>query len=359
VRRLLIVCVFTGGLLALAGSSHAQQILPSSFGGWTTNPGYQSRAATADAQDAFREYGLLATEDEEYQKGAERLSVRTYQMAEPSAAYGAFTYLRAPAMASLKIGKYSAASSDHALIVVGNLLLEINGAGAARMSSDLSALADSVKSKADARPFPSLGEHLPSSGIVIGSEHYYLGPVALNKVLPVAPGDWVGFGDRAEALSAQFQNGTQAVTLLLIDYPTQELAAKHFDSVQASAQSSSVPGLPFATAERKGEFICVAFGQRGAKYAAALLKQIETGHNVIWNEPSYKATDLTWASYVVGAFTGTGIIMLLAFVSGIGFGIIRVAVKYFFPGKVFDRPKSIEVIQLGLTGKRVNTKDFY
>jgi hypothetical protein len=33
--------------------------------------------------------------------------------------------------------------------------------------------------------------------------------------------------------------------------------------------------------------------------------------------------------------------------------------KIFFPGKVFDRPERMEILQLGLSGKRIDPRDFY
>jgi hypothetical protein len=39
--------------------------------------------------------------------------------------------------------------------------------------------------------------------------------------------------------------------------------------------------------------------------------------------------------------------------------VFRLVVKKLFPGKVFDRPRSMEVIQLGLSERPVNMKDFY
>jgi hypothetical protein len=36
-----------------------------------------------------------------------------------------------------------------------------------------------------------------------------------------------------------------------------------------------------------------------------------------------------------------------------------VLIKKLFPGKVFDRPEDIEVLQLGLSGKRIDPRDFY
>jgi hypothetical protein len=38
---------------------------------------------------------------------------------------------------------------------------------------------------------------------------------------------------------------------------------------------------------------------------------------------------------------------------------VRVLAKIFFPGKVFDRPEQMDVLQLGLSSKRINSRDFY
>jgi hypothetical protein len=38
---------------------------------------------------------------------------------------------------------------------------------------------------------------------------------------------------------------------------------------------------------------------------------------------------------------------------------VRLLTKMLFPGKVFDRPEQMDVLQLGLSGKRINSRDFY
>jgi hypothetical protein len=38
---------------------------------------------------------------------------------------------------------------------------------------------------------------------------------------------------------------------------------------------------------------------------------------------------------------------------------VRVLLKTLFPGKVFDRPGQMEVLQLGLSSKRIDPRDFY
>ena len=55
----------------------------------------------------------------------------------------------------------------------------------------------------------------------------------------------------------------------------------------------------------------------------------------------------------------TGIFMLVAIVFGVAFGGVRVLMKSLFPGKVFDRPEQMDVLQLGLSSKRINSRDFY
>ena len=363
-RRSLIVCFFAYALLATAHPAAAQRLLPASFGGWNENTWQSVSLEQALGEDAaaIREYGFVAVERADYVRGKGTLSLTLYKMVDPSAAYGAFTFLRAPEMTQSKISIYSASSASRALIVIGNFLVDANGSGVSLASSDLKSLAVALKSKADPRPFPTLANRLPPHGIVSGSEHYFLGPVALQRLFPVATGDWLGFGEGAEAFSARYQSGGQAITLLVAEFPTQQVAAKCFDSVQSavrSVQGAPNSALTLAAIERKDDLISIAFGQNGSKYASALIDQIESGHNVIWDEPTYKATDLSWGTYVVGAFTGTGIIMLFSIASGIGFGFLRVLVKFLLPGKVFDRHRAIEVIQLGLTGKEINTKDFY
>ncbi len=49
----------------------------------------------------------------------------------------------------------------------------------------------------------------------------------------------------------------------------------------------------------------------------------------------------------------------IAVVLGVAFGGVRILAKIFFPGKVFDRPEQMDVLQLGLSGKRIDSRDFY
>ncbi len=90
-----------------------------------------------------------------------------------------------------------------------------------------------------------------------------------------------------------------------------------------------------------------------------MLDQIGYESQVTWNEPKQTLTEPTINTMIVGAFMGTGAVMVLAVAAGIGFGGIRVLVKLFFPNKVFDRDTQVEILQLGISSKPIKAKDFY
>src|SRR5207249_11630538 len=81
--------------------------------------------------------------------------------------------------------------------------------------------------------------------------------------------------------------------------------------------------------------------------------------NVTWNEPHQTVTDPPLLSTIAKIFIATGVFMVVAVVLGVAFGGVRVLAKILFPGKVFDRPEQMDVLQLGLSGKRINSRDFY
>jgi hypothetical protein len=95
------------------------------------------------------------------------------------------------------------------------------------------------------------------------------------------------------------------------------------------------------------------------EYTKNLRAAIHYETQVTWNEPSQTATDPPIASVMVKIFIGTGVFMVAAFVLGIAFGGVRVITKILFPGKVFDRPNQMEILQLGLSSKRIDPSDFY
>jgi len=364
VRRTVFVCLLAAASLISVQCTSAQ-ILPSSFSDWSTHePSAKAVVNDLAAADApvLQEFGFKASEHREYARGKEILGVGLYQMVDPTAAYGAFTYFRPANMPNSKVAQYSAGSPIRALIVVGNLLLDVTGQRLTQSSDALQALIASVKPKSDPRPYPIIAEHLPPDGLIPGSQRYAIGPLALQKYLPIAGGDWIGFSHGAEAVVGRYRKGAQEVTVLIAEYPTQQIAGKQFDAMTPVLHTNppvAENAFRVVGSLREADLVVLAVSTKAGEFPDGLVRQVNYGHYVTENEGKFKATEPSMPVYIVGGFVFTGAIILIAIVSGLGFAVFRLIVKKLFPGKVFDRPRSMEVIQLGLSDRPVNMKDFY
>jgi hypothetical protein len=216
---------------------------------------------------------------------------------------------------------------------------------------------------ADRSPFPALPEYFPAAGRVAGSERYLLGPAAAARALPSAYGDWLGFNLGAEAQLARYRINGQDATLIVVSYPTPQVALRQIPTIARvfapDPTQPSAPGQLPVYFRRSSSLIAFVIQTHSQEVADSLLDRIQYETHVTWNEPHQTYTDPTWPQIIVGTFTSIGIIMLFAVVAGIGFGGFRLLIKFFFPDKVFDRSKDLEVLQLGLSSKPIQAKDFY
>jgi len=376
-KRIVVFAVFVAGLWT--APLRAQSFLPSSFGAWASSgeqpavPGTQIGQLANDQAPVIREFGVSSGERREYSSGTRSASVTLYRMVDPSAAFGAFTFLRDPEMAPLPLDNsaaYSAEGHNRALFVVGNFVVDVASSQGTPSGADLRFLASSLTQHADRRPFPILARFLPKNGLVTGSERYALGPQALAQAFP--PGatiraDWAGFASSAEGIVATYrfpgQKSDRQSLLLLISYPTQQLAADRYAALNKwfalNAEASEPGDKPVIFGTRSSALIALFAGAGSRETATSLLSQIHYASEVTWNEAGQKYTDPSISTIVVGAIVDTGAIMLLALAAGIGFGGFRLLMKFAFPGRVFDRNDEVEILQLGLSSKPIQAKDFY
>jgi hypothetical protein len=212
---------------------------------------------------------------------------------------------------------------------------------------------------------PPIRSYLPEEGLLQGTQRYALGPAgfdaaltALNENKFSALTPEIGFATGAEAMLASYQAGpNKSQGLLIIDYPTPQIAEQRLRHIQAVI--TATPELAGASLERKGSLLSMVLSPVSVQAVAQLREGIRYQTEVTWNEPSQTLTDPPWLMVVKDIFVGTLAFCGIAIVLGIAFGGVRVVTKKFFPGKVFDRPEDMEVLQLGLSGKRIDPRDFY
>lgn len=360
-------------LVCLAGIAAAAQILPSSFDGWsgTVQPGVAAAAAQSKSvrtnaageqqSAAISEYGFLSGESGSYTKGAASLHVNLYRMKDPSGAYGLLTYLRSLDMARTQLAQHALLSDKEALLLAGNLVLDVQGRDLRRDQNALKVLLKGVSAHAEHGALPTLWEQLPEKQMVAGSDRYVLGPQTLNQFFSVPLGESVGFSNGAEAELARYHSGNGEATLLLVDLPTPQIATQTLNRLadQFNVNGSKPGSASPLYAKRLMTTIVVVAGAPTDALGHALLGEVQNTEILTWNEPAPKGKQADIGTIVVGTIIGTGVICAFSIVAGLAFGGFRLAIKRALPGKVFDRTKHMEVIQLGLSSKPINPDDFY
>lgn len=360
-------------LLATSWTSYAQlQLLPDRFATWQPgkhaslvlwprNPASNSQTFTKSDR-LLAESGTVRIEEHSYQKDNSELTVRAWKLKDASGAYEVYTGLLKPGMLPARVGQVAAFDKSGVVILFGNVVIS-STANASR--DDLNALVEALGAKSGKAPLPPIPNYLPNEGRVPGSERYALGPVAfraaaedLGRTEFAALSDEVGFASGAEAMLAEYQTrSNQQAVLLLIDYPTPQLAEQHLRHLeQAISAEARQAGT---TIERKGSLLTLILKPSSAAFGDALRSAVNYETQVTWNEPTHKITDPPWLTIVGRIIVFTMIFMGIAMALGVAFGGVRVLAKIFFPGKVFDRPDQMEVLQLGLSGKRIDSRDFY
>jgi hypothetical protein len=354
-----LVLVVTGVLAVPA--LHAQNVLPARFGAWTSN-GAALAAAPADAKEIFAESGLDAAEARTYVNGAASLKVTGYLFHDTSGSYEAYTYLRGP-----KTAKNPAAPADGAenaqSVLIGNILLVLQGATPVG-SADQQLLSQQIKLKADKTPPPPIPNYLPEKDRVAGTELYALGPSAFRTHLANLDrreyadiAAEAGFSSGAEAMLARYKTNADEAVLLLLEFPTPQLAGLHWKHLEGALPPSAKQRG--TSIERKGSLLAIVLSPTSKAYADRLRQAVRYETQVTWNEPTHTITDPPITSVLAKIIIATGVFMLVTIVFGVAFGGVRVLMKSLFPGKVFDRPEQMDVLQLGLSGKRINSRDFY
>ncbi len=370
-HRTLLALAFIGIFCAL-GVAADPPVLPDQFGAWQAEaPAKALRvqdlgdgwAKWPNGERVLKEAGLQSIEERAFRNAGDEATLRTFVLKDPSSAYELYTFLLVPGMKDLGLGKDSAGNDTAAVFLVGNVVVQAILPTTVKPDS-LHELLASLQQKADSSPLPPLRSYLPEHWKVFGSDKYALGPeafrVAMNSLsqdIGAVLAKNVGFENGAEAIFAKYQGEHGSGTLLLLEYPTPQLAEQHLHHLeQALPAELKRAGV---TVERKASLLSLVFAPTSPQHAQAIRDEVRYETEVTWNEPGHTATDPPIIAVMVKIFLFTGLFLGIATGVGVAFGGVRVIIKRMFPGKVFDRPENIEVLQLGLSGKKIDPTDMY
>ena len=368
--NLISVLVLVVGLVGLALGNEAASstpVLPKQFGGWQISGSSQASVdpAIADPVNAavLKEYGFTGFESATYiRDDGRKLAIKAARFADASGAYGAYTYYKTRDMLSEQIGDGAASMNKRVLFYRGNIVVDAVFQELSAMSAgELRELADGfLLPEGNTRNLPDLPVYLPTQSYVKSTAKYVVGPEALKKMNPPISAELVDFNLGAEVVLGNYNSPGGEATLMLISYPTPQIAADHLRRIEAARQGSSQPGNNMPTAnsailqgpifdKRTGPMVVIAAGPLSQDEAKSLLASVNYDAKVTWNENTSFGKGASMAKLVMNGIILSLIIAGLALVAGVAFGGIRILAQRWFPGRGFDRVESREFISLHLS----------
>src|SRR5271165_1401656 len=345
-----------------SSSSQAPAILPPQFGGWQRQGSVETSAdpSSADPTNAaiLKEYRFTDFATSTYLRDDGRtLKIRAARFADASGAFGAYTFYLQPEMTKEQIGEQGASLGQRVLFYRGHVLVDALFSKESPMSgAELRELAGALpRPSGSAGNLPSFIEFMPRRGYVSNTQKYAMGPSALAALAPPVSADLVDFAASSEVTLGRYNTPSGEATLMLISYPTPQLAAAHLRRIDAAHQMaqpqagvSSVENAGSFFDKRTGPIIAIVTGPMSDSDAKSLLGMVNYEASVTWNQATDQHEVKDLYLLVLNVVILCAVLGGLAIVAGVAFGGFRILMKRWFPEKVFDRPEQMEFISLHL-----------
>ena len=346
---------------ARAAAPQPQPFLPNQFAGWQVQgvPRMSDDAVVADPAYAavLKEYGFRDLESATYSRPDRKLSVKAARFNDTTGAYGAFTFYKSEGMETEKIGDLAASAGTKVLFYRGNILVEADFDRVTAMSAaELRELAGALpQPAADKTKLPTLPTYLPRPGYIKHSAKYVAGPAAFSNIHAPFPAEIVEFERSAELVLGRYSTSKGAATMVLIAYPTPQIAGDRLRAIESWMKANSCSAAGRATdsgcdffGKRSGPIVAVVAGNVSQSEAQSLLAAISYDADVTWNEATSLSKRDNIGNLIIAAFSLIGVLILIALFLGLAFGGVRVLLQRFFPNRWFARPEDVEIIRLNL-----------
>jgi len=352
-------------LVAAVGVSAAAErpaVLPRDFAGWhmqgTARASRDAGVADPAYASLLKEYGFTDLETANYRRDDGRtLAIKAARFENTSGAVGAYTFYRQAEMQKEQIGDWGSSFNQRILFFRGNVLIDaVFDRVTAMSAAELRQLAGFLpRPTGSTANMPPILAYMPSAGRIKNTEKYVMGPLALSQVSSPLPVPLVDFAAGAEVVLAKYYSAGGDAILMVINYPTPQIAAEHMRRIDATERTTQQsPGVasivdvgPFFD-KRSGPLLVIASGPISQTEARSLLGSVNYDADVTWNENTFSDKKNNLANLLVNIIILCAILIGLALVAGVAFGGLRIAMKRLLPDRIFDRPEEMEFISLHL-----------
>jgi len=254
---------------------------------------------------AINRYGLTGVTIQSWTGAEGNARLTLYEMFDPSAAYGLFTLDRdidQPGFAAIPVGTEGFRIGSRTEFWQSSYVVKLEGNSAAA-----DALARSVSEGIFGQSRkPPVSMHLPPANLIQGSDKYIVEPSGVARELNIDPQE-LGFDDSVEMATANYRIGGKTVHLVLLMYPTQQLAKKYEDQWTAKSPDDG------AFRKRVSALLAMVRGSRDESSAKSILDGVNYETQVISAQPRM---DLSLRTVILTIFNFIGIAFLNAPVRG-------------------------------------------
>ena len=312
-------------------------------------------ALSSREAELLDEYGFRNLSEQPFRCQGKTMRVQIYRMLDSVAAYGVFTLYRKPD-SSVPDGFPRLAAESDEWIAFAQSHFYVRIQRSARPPWRVTAL-KAARLLSQALPtdwlLPSIVHYLPQQHRVAGSEVFVMGHHALNLRHPFGSTDLFGLAHGAEAIMADYRLDNGSAKLLLMIYPTQQLAKKYLESGYEQFILRHPDRQVFY--KREGPLVVMVLESTDPDIASSFLDQVSHVSSVSWDP---KAEPLSVGRMMLSVFLYVGAVIGITLLVGLTFGLLRVLIGWLFPGKIFDRRESYEVIRLKLPPPREHRERF-
>ena len=261
------------------------------------------------------------------------LKIRAARFADASGAFGAYTFYLQPEMTKEQIGDQGASLGQRVLFYRGDVLVDAQFSKESAMSgAELRELAGALpRPSGNAANLPTFIEFMPRRGYVANTQKYVMGPAALAALAPPVSAEQVDFNASSELSLGRYSTSSGEATLILISYPTPQLAAEHLRRIdvahqmtQRQAGVSSVESAGSFFDKRTGPLLVIATGPVSDRDAKALLGMVNWEASVTWNTPTDNPQARDLYMLILNIVILCAILAGFAIVAGVAFGGIDI-----------------------------------
>ena len=310
-------CTLSAVSLVLAAAPAFAGVLPAVIGPWKQVSATPLEITSDRA--LWDEYGLAASEQGDFAQGDRKMHVRVWRVADSTAAFGAFEYLRPaearPAPKFTELTPLAVLTPQGALVALGNYVARFEG-----NVPDPDASANLFRSmpRFERAPLPAFVDHMPT-GAAPNSERYIGGPAALKRFLPGMEPSVAAFHLGAEAAVADYPAGR----LALFSYPTPEIARSRTEALRK---------IDGAVVKRAGPLVGVVLRPADVNGVEHLLAKVRYEAAVTTGEKPRTRKDNP-ANFFLNVFFLVCIIAGFCILSGVLFGVARIVFRRAGPGR--------------------------